>query len=103
MVILGVVRSFSGPVTRAILPQLVPEEHFQNAVAWNSSTNQSATILGPAAGGLIYAFFRGPSAVYTAAVCTGVIAVFATLRIRFLTTPRPREPLSVKTVLAGLH
>src|SRR5271167_4627225 len=27
LVLLGVVRSFSGPVTRAILPQLVSEEH----------------------------------------------------------------------------
>jgi MFS family permease len=102
MVTLGVVRSFAGPVTRAILPQLVPDEHFQNAVAWNSSTNQSATILGPAMGGVIYAFFRGPSAVYTAAVCTAVIAVFSTLRIKFLAKPRPREPINVKTVLAGL-
>src|ERR1700694_977077 len=28
MILLGVVRSFSGPVTRAILPQLVRDEHF---------------------------------------------------------------------------
>src|ERR1700722_2231459 len=41
MTLVGVVRSFSGPVTRAIQPQLVPEEHFPNAVAWNSITNQS--------------------------------------------------------------
>src|ERR1700681_3043218 len=61
MILLGVVRSFSGPVTRAILPQLVRDEHFPNAVAWSSSTFQSAIILGPAVGGVVYAFFRGPS------------------------------------------
>src|SRR5690348_5446168 len=36
----GVVRSFSGPVTRAILPQLVPMEIFPSAVAWHSSVYQ---------------------------------------------------------------
>src|ERR1035437_5459348 len=40
VVLIGVVRSFNGPVSRALLPQIVPEEHFQNAVAWNSSVNQ---------------------------------------------------------------
>ena len=68
LVLLGVVRSFSGPVSRALLPQLVPEEHFPNAVAWNASVFQGATILGPAVGGLIYAFFRGPSVVYVTAI-----------------------------------
>ena len=53
---------------RALLPQLVPEEHFANAVAWNASVFQGATILGPMVGGLIYAFFRGPSAVYLTAM-----------------------------------
>src|ERR1700730_12808974 len=47
LVLLGVVRSFSAPVSRAILPQFVPEQHFPNAVAWASSVFQCATILGP--------------------------------------------------------
>src|SRR5689334_17791661 len=64
MLLIGVARSFSGPAGRALLPAVVPEEHFQNAVAWGSSIFQTATILGPAAGGLIYALFRGPSVVY---------------------------------------
>src|SRR2546421_5177254 len=34
LVLLGVVRSFNGTASRSILPQLVPEEHFPNAVAW---------------------------------------------------------------------
>src|ERR1700758_5514697 len=42
LVLLGVVRAFSFPVSRAILPRLVPEEHFPNAVAWNASTFQLA-------------------------------------------------------------
>lgn len=99
----GIVRSFNGPVTRSILPQLVPEEHFPNAVAWSSSANQSANILGPSIGGVIYAASRGPSAVYAAAMIAGVAAAVSTFRIHLKSQPRPREPVTLKAVLAGIH
>ena len=103
MVLLGVVRSFSGPVTRAILPQLIPEEHFPSAVAWNSSAFQSATILGPSIGGLVYALFRGPAAVYVIATATGTFAVVAMVRIKLRLKARPPQEMSMKTVLAGIQ
>ncbi len=101
--LVGAVRSFSMPASRALLPQLVPEEQFQSAVAWNSSIFQFATILGPAMGGLLYAFFRGPSAVYATALSAGTIAILTTMRIKVQSPPRPREPFSVKTVFAGFR
>jgi len=103
LVLLGVVRSFSGPVSRALLPQLVPEEHFPNAVAWNASVFQGATILGPAVGGLIYAFFRGPSAVYFAAMLTSALALLSTVRIKPQIRARPQEAVSLTTLLAGFR
>ena len=101
--LVGAIRTFSMPSSRALLPQLVSEEHFQNAVAWNSSMFQFATILGPAMGGLLYAFFRGPAAVYATALATATIAFLVTLRIKTQSKPRPREPFSLKTVFAGFH
>jgi MFS family permease len=101
--LVGAVRCFSMPASRALLPQLVPEEHFQGAVAWNSSIFQFATILGPAMGGMLYAFFRGPAAVYATAVAAGVIAMLTTTRIHLESPPRPRERFSVETVFAGFH
>jgi|SRR5579883_792322 MFS family permease len=101
--LVGAVRSFSMPASRALLPQLVPEEQFQSAVAWNSSIFQFATILGPAMGGLLYAFFRGPVAVYATALLAGTIAALTTLRIELQSPPRPRERFSLKTVFAGFH
>src|SRR5271166_941156 len=101
--LVGTVRSFSMPASRALLPQLVPEEQFQNAVAWNSSIFQCATILGPAIGGLLYAFFRGPAAVYATALSAGTLAMLTTMRIRVQSPPRAREPFSLKTVFAGFH
>jgi MFS family permease len=99
----GVVRSFSMPASRALLPQLIPAEQFQGAVAWNSIIFQGATILGPAIGGLLYAFFRGPAAVYGAAFVASAIAVLTTMRIRVQSRPLAREPFTLQTVLAGFR
>ena len=103
VVLIGVVRAFNGPVSRALLPQLVPEEYFPNAVAWNASIFQAATILGPSVGGFLYALSRGPTVVYATAVVTSLVAVFSTLRITLQTQARAREPVTWNTVLAGFH
>src|SRR5580700_5773612 len=103
LILLGVVRSFNGTASRSILPQLVPEEHFANAVAWNASTFQAATILGPSLGGILYALFRGPSAVYVFAMLTAAGAWVSMFRIKTRPQARRREPMTIKTVFAGLH
>jgi len=108
LALVGTFRSFSFPVSRAILPHLVPEEHFANAVAWNASTFQIATIAGPAIGGIAYAAFHGPEAVYAIAVTVSILSTIFTLRIRPLpTSPEKelaeKEPVSLRTVLAGLR
>jgi MFS family permease len=103
MLLIGVARSFSGPAGRALLPIVVPEEHFQNAVAWGSSIFQTATILGPAAGGLVYAFFRGPAVVYALAMVATAGASLAMLRVKLKTKPAAREDITWRTVLAGLR
>ena len=103
LILIGVVRSFNGTASRSILPQLVPEEHFPNAVAWNASIFQAATILGPSFGGILYAAFRGPSAVYVIALLTAIGATASSFRIKPEEKARPREPITFKTVFAGLH
>jgi MFS family permease len=103
LILLGIVRSPNGPVSRAILPEIVGEEHFQNAVAWNSSIFMTATILGPAVGGVIYALFRGPSAVYTTALITSLGALISGFRIKTRPRARPRQSTSLHSVLAGFR
>jgi MFS family permease len=99
---LGVVRAFNGPVSRAFLPQLVSEEHFPNAVTWNATTWQAATILGPSLGGFLYALAHGPSVVYTAAAASAAVAFFMTMRMKPQARLRQREEINLKTVFAGL-
>jgi MFS family permease len=103
LLLVGVVRSFSMPTSRALLPQLVPEEYFQSAVAWNSGVFQCATILGPALGGVLYAVSRGPALVYGVAVLSAATAVLTMLKIQVRSRPRPREPFTMQTVLAGFR
>lgn len=50
----GIARAFFGPASASLVANLVPKEVFANAVAWNSSAWQTATIVGPVAGGLLY-------------------------------------------------
>ncbi len=103
LVVIGIVRAFNSPAGRALLPVLVPVEVFPNAVAWNSTIFQGATILGPAIGGLLYALLKGPTGVYVTSMVTCLLATATLTRIHLQSTPRPQEDVSVKTVLAGLH
>jgi MFS family permease len=104
LILIGVVRSFNSTASRSILVQLVPEEHFPNAVAWNASIFQAATILGPSFGGILYAAARGPSAVYVVAFLTAIGATVSSFRIKTEVKARPpREPMSLNTLFAGIH
>ena len=103
LVMVGTVRSFSMPAGQSLVPQLVPEEHFPNAVAWGSTVFQTATILGPALGGLIYAWFHGPAAVYATSMTVSAIATAAIGRIKPRAAKRAPEPVNLTTVFAGLH
>ena len=103
LTILGILRVFNAPVSRAFLPQLVPDEDLPNAIAWASTFFQGAAILGPALGGMIYAAFRGPSAVYATAMVLTLLAVLCVAKIKAEARPRVREPFSSRTVFAGLH
>jgi MFS family permease len=103
LLLLGTVRSLNGPVSRALLPQLVPMEHFPNAVAWNSTVFQGATILGPSIGGIVYAAFHGPAVVYASACLVAIGSMIATQRIRSRSTRLETDPISARTVFAGFH
>jgi len=103
LVLLGAVRSLNGPVSRALLPQLVPIEHFPNAVAWNSTVFQGATILGPSIGGVMYAAFHGPAVVYATSFVFAMGSMAATWKIQSRSTELRREPMSSQTAFAGFR
>jgi MFS family permease len=103
LTLVGVARAFNGAAGQSMVPQLVPERDFPNAVAWAQTVFNTATILGPALGGLIYAVSRGPAAVYATSMAAAAVSVVAAARIRLNPAKRVREAVSVSTLFAGFR
>jgi MFS family permease len=101
MVLFGVARAFSMPTGQALLPNLVPVEHFSRAIAVNSSTWQLSTIVGPALGGLIY--LLGPDVVYGTVAVLLALAVILMFGVRVAPPAAHSEPDSWHTLLEGLR
>ena len=97
----GIVRSFNGAAGQSFLPSLVPAEHFPNAVAWSASVFTGATILGPAAGGLLYGLAGTPAPVYAFAATGCIISVLLAAGIRVAAPPR--KAATLKMVFEGLR
>jgi MFS family permease len=99
--IAGAARAFEGPAMQAMVPGLVPALLIPQAVAWSAAALQVASILGPAIGGLLYAF--GPTTVYVTTSCLFLAASSCIALIRTAPAlPRLREPISLQSLLAGI-
>ena len=67
-IVFGAARAFFNPASTAMAPSLVPIKLLPRAIAWNSLSWQGASIVGPAAGGLLCAISPGISYVVTGAL-----------------------------------
>jgi MFS family permease len=106
--LIGTGRAFSGPASSALIPQLVPKEHFVNAVTWGATIFQIATITGPALGGLLFTLplherVAGAPLVYifTLATLLWYLALVGSLSVR--PGRMERRATSMNVILAGLH
>lgn len=98
--LIGTSRAFASPASAAIVPNLVPREHFASAVALSSSANQTATIGGPALGGIIYAI--GPNVLFSMTTVFFLIGVCLLVFVKRQTTAR-HEKLSWEYLTAGIR
>ena len=73
----GCAAAFDSPASAVLVAQIVPEEAFENAATWESSTGQLASVLGPALGGLLIALLKGAALVY--ALNAGAALIFIVL------------------------
>ncbi len=78
----GLARSFLQPARNALGAEIVPRELYHNAIAWRSSTWQTAAVIGPAVGGLLYAF-GGPRIAYIVQAILMAVAFLAFARIEY--------------------
>jgi MFS family permease len=99
----GTVRAFNAPASQAFLPLLLPREVFQNAVAYNSSAFQTATIAGPMIGGVLYGFTGSPVPVYLVATSAYSIAFLLFGFLKVIPQARERANRTSGVMLEGLR
>ncbi len=106
LLLMGTANAFDGPASQSIVPDLVPPEHFHNAVTWGSSIMQAAFIAGPALGGWLYALFGKAIFVFVAVafIRFASIVLIAKIKTRSLSSQGEiTAHLLSKSLFAGLH
>ena len=99
----GVARSFLQPARQAMSAELVPRSMYENAIAWRSSSWQTAAVVGPALGGLLYGF-SGPVTAYAVDATLMIAALLGFLIVRYTPGERRMEQTSIFTgLLIGLR
>lgn len=111
LLLIGLGRAFSGPAASALLPSLVPKEHFVNAITWGATIFQIANIAGPAVGGLLFTLslhgaalrWNGAPIVYlfTLVMLVAFLILVAAMRTR--PTRLVQKAFTLETMLAGFH
>jgi len=97
--VMGGARAFELTAMQTIVPSLVPLPLVPRAVAGSATANQSATIVGPALGGFIYAV--SPLAVYSLCCALFVLAGMLVIFVRIERATPQREPFTLATFFAG--
>jgi len=108
---IGLGRAFSGPASSALLPSLVPKDHFVNAVTWGAIVFQIANITGPAVGGLLFtlqlhgaaAKWSGAAAVYALTLVTQLAFLVLVGAMRTKAVNVMKNAFNAETMLAGLR
>ncbi|WP_158936423.1 MFS transporter [Burkholderia sp. S171] len=98
--IAGSARAFESPSMAALLPNLIPRAQLQYATAWSTSANQTAQILGPAMGGLLYGL--GALTVYGAVAVAFIGASVVLSSIKIEQVVRMRTPLTFESLFSGI-
>ena len=101
VVVFGGARAFEQPTNSALLPGTVPAAILPRAVAVSSTAMQTAAILGPALGGLLYGF--GPWVPFACAALAFAAASLATASLRLERSPPRKAPATLASVFSGLR
>jgi MFS family permease len=100
---LGIARTFNNPALSTLVPQVVPESVYANAVTWSSNSWQLATIIGPAISGGIIALNKSAAPVFLIELVLLLIAIVLMSLIRTPQKPRLAEPTTLHTLSAGFR
>jgi MFS family permease len=114
--LIGLGRAFSGPASSALIPHLVPQGQFVNAITWGAAIFQIANIAGPALGGILFTLplakmfpapvgpmLQGSGIVYIATICSlGMfLGLVGSLSVRI--GRMEKREASLKVIFAGFQ
>jgi len=94
---IGMARGFFGPATFSLMAEIIPKELYPNSTTWNSSSYMSASILGPAAGGLVYGFFG-----ITITYLIIILFIFISLVCIFFLKSHPPKYIPKESIMKSL-
>jgi MFS family permease len=100
VVLFGAARVFQQPTQQTLLPLIVPAALLSRAVAASSSSNQIATIIGPAVGGVLLAV--SIPLVYALCALLYLVAAALTIMLKVERAAQSREPATFRTLFAGI-
>jgi MFS family permease len=99
----GFGRAAFTPARQAMSSEIVPRDVLPNAIAWRSSTWQTAAVAGPALGGLLYGF-AGARASYAVDSALMVASFLAMSGVRYQAGERePMEASVMTNLLVGVR
>jgi MFS family permease len=100
VLLVGFGRAFEGPTMQALMPNLVPSHLIAAAAARWSSASQTAVIIGPAVGGVLYAV--RPSVAYGIAAGLYIFGSLLVSLIRIEARVVQGGPATAATLFAGI-
>lgn len=99
----GIARAFFGPTIFTIYANSIPRELYPNGATWSSQGWQIASILGPFAGGFVYAFAGGISTCFLVILAFLLISLVLVYMLReYPAVFIPKESI-YKSLKAGIH
>ena len=103
LLVIGISRAFTMPARSSLVPQVVPLEVLGNAVTWNSSGWQIASMVGPGLAGLVLWLTKEAAWAYLLSAAGALASAVLIAPIRPHAPVRQREPVSLTSLLAGLR
>jgi MFS family permease len=102
--LLGVANAFDAPARLALAPELVAKEDLTNAIALNGTMFNTATIVGPTVGSLIYALF-GAGWCFFLNGASFLAVIFALLRMKLpdLVNEARRSSSAISDIMEGFR
>ncbi len=104
LVLLGCTRAFNGAARASIMPMIIPDGTFHNAVTWSTGLFYAAGILGPIFAGWLYSLASTAWETYSISALFMLVFCVTSTRVRPLVeqTPPSTAKFSMQTLFGGM-